>query len=196
MSSFNARLRLPGRSKLPLGVEVDIHHERMTLTSGDRTVAVWPLTDLDVANQSDGFHIRVDGEEVVLNVAESARFAAELGLSQRPDRQVRADQGAHTPAHQAASRNGAPKTEGKVPGRPVAEATSDRELKGVQRRISGIAKALASDSVTPAAAFTQWLSLLKEINRLHGQGSLPTDLFYQLNTQMLDLIPEPSPIPA
>jgi hypothetical protein len=62
--------------------------------------------------------------------------------------------------------------------------------------MSGIAKALASDSVTPAAAFTQWLSLLKEINRLHGQGSLPTDLFYQLNTQMLDLIPEPSPIPA
>lgn len=196
MSSFNARLRLPGRSKIPLGVEVDICHERMTLTSGDRTVAVWPLADLDVATRSDGFHIRVDGEEVVLNVAESTRFAAELGLSQRPDRLVRADQGAHSPAHQAASHNGAPKTDGKIPGRPVVESTSDEELKGVQRRMSGIAKALASDSVTPAAAFAQWLSLLKEINRLHGQGSLPTDLFYQLNTQMLDLIPEPSPIPA
>jgi hypothetical protein len=170
----------------------------MTLTSGDRTVAVWPLADLDVANQSDGFHIRVDGEEVVLNVAESTRFAAELGLSRRPDRLagVRADQGVHSPAHQAAGHNGAPRTDGKIPGRPAAEATSDQELKGVQRRISRIAKALASDSVTPAAAFAQWLGLLKEINRLHGQGSLPTDLFYQLNTRMLDLIPEPSPIPA
>ena len=46
MSSFNARLRLPG-SRLPLGVEVDIVHERMTVVSGERTLAEWPLERLD-----------------------------------------------------------------------------------------------------------------------------------------------------
>jgi hypothetical protein len=63
-------------------------------------------------------------------------------------------------------------------------------------RISDIAKALTSDSVSPAAAFAQWLKLLKEINRRHGQGSMPTDLYYRLNTQILDLIPDPAPVPA
>jgi len=64
------------------------------------------------------------------------------------------------------------------------------------RRISDIAKALTSDSVSPAAAFAQWLTLLKEINRRHGQGSMPTDLYYRLNTQLLDLIPVPTPLPS
>ena len=201
MSTFNARLRLPGRSKLPLGVEVDICHERMTLTSGERTVAVWPLVELDVASQSDGFHIKVDGDEVVLTVTESTRFAAELGINERPRRLAvaRADQGARSQVHGTAShQNGVTKTNGKIISpRPVAETASDENpLEGEQRRISEIAAALTSDSVTPAAAFAQWLRFLKEINRRHGQGSMPTDLFYQLNTQILDLIPEPTPIPA
>ncbi len=88
MSTFTARLRLPGRTKLPLSVEVDIQHERMTLTSGDRTVGVWPLADLEVVSQSDGFHIRLDGDEVVLNVAEPKRFAAALGINEQPRRLV------------------------------------------------------------------------------------------------------------
>ena len=198
MSTFSARLRLPGRSKLPLGVEVDIHHERMTLTSGDRTVAVWPLAQLDVVNQADGFHIKVDDEELVLNVTESTRFAAELGISPKQMAEARSDQEApsraqETPSHQ----NGVPEANGKIISlRPGAETESDEGQLDMQRRITEIAEALTSDSVTPAAAFAQWLRLLKEINRRHGQGSMPADLFYQLNTQILDLIPEPTPIPA
>ena len=34
--------------------------------------------------------------------------------------------------------------------------------------------------------------LLKEINRRLGEGSLPTSLFYQLNTHLLELMPEPA----
>lgn len=173
MSSFNARLRLPGQSKLPLGVEVDISHERMTLTAGDRTVAAWSLEELDVSSLSDGFHIKIDDDEIILNVAESKRFAAELGIAKRP-------------------------TNGKIMSLPpIAGATLDGEpLDDVQRRISDIAKALTSDSMSPAMAFAQWLSLLKEINLQHGQGSMPTDLYYRLNTQLLGLIPEPAPLPA
>lgn len=162
-----ARLRLPGQAKLPLGVEVDIGHERMTLTSGDRTVAVWPLDELDIDSQSDGFHIKVDGEEVVLSVAESIRFAAELGVGKRAKPRVEST---------------------------TVETPPQRE--DFQRRISEVATALRSDAVSPADAFARWLKLLKEINRRHGQGSLPLDQFYRLNTELLDLIPEPEPTPT
>jgi hypothetical protein len=201
MSSFNARLRLPGHSKLPLGVEVDISYERMTLTAGDRTVAAWPLEELDIASRSDGFHIKVDGEEMVLKVADSTRFASELGIGKRPGHLavVGTDRPAYTELTEAdGHQNSLPRTNGQIfSPRPVAGITSgEDQLDDMKRRISDIAKALTSDSVSPAAAFAQWLKLLKEINRRHGQGSMSTDLYYRLNTQLLDLIPEPNPIPT
>jgi hypothetical protein len=58
-------------------------------------------------------------------------------------------------------------------------------------RVSQVSAALNSTSVSPAAAFADWLRLLKEINRRHRQGSMTSDLFYELNTKLLDLIPEP-----
>jgi hypothetical protein len=202
MSSFNARLRLPGRTKLPLGVEVDIHHERMTLTSGDRTVAAWPLEKLEVDSQSDGFHIKVDGEEMVLNVTDATRFAAELGVDKRSPRpltlvgaeQPRSAQPSIMDLHQ----NRHLRTGGKtISPRPTAETTPHAgPFEDVQLRISDVAHALTSDSVSPAAAFAQWLNLLKEINSRHGQGSMPTELYHRLNTQLLDLIPLPAPLPS
>jgi hypothetical protein len=200
MSSFNARLRLPGRSRLPLGVGVDISHERMTLTAGDRTVAAWPLEVLEVSSLSDGFHIKVDGDDFVLDVSDSTRFAAELGIGERPRRLAVAGAGqrAHSELSSAYSHQNSFRTNGKIISpRPIADARrAEGNLDDVQRRISDIAEALTSDSVSPAAAFAHWLGLLKEINRRHGQGSMPTDLYYRLNTQLLDLIPEPAPIPA
>jgi hypothetical protein len=185
MSTFTARLRLPGHTRLPLGVEVDILHERMTLTAGDRTVANWPLEELEVASLFDGFHIKVGDEEMILNVADSKRFATELGIGRpRPE----------------AHHNGSHRSNGTtVPLRPLPEATADEEqFYEMKRRISDIAEALGSDSVSPPEALARWLSLLKELNRRHGQGSMPTYLYCQLNSQLLDLMPEPTlaPIPA
>ena len=183
MSTFTARLRLPGHSRLPLGVEVDIIHERMTLTAGERTVANWPLEELEVASLFDGFHIKVGGEEMILNVTDSKRFASELGIGrQGPD------------SHH---NNGSHRANGKnVPLRPLPETTPDEEkFYEMKRRISDIAEALGSDSVSPAEALARWLSLLKELNRLHGRGSIPTHLYCQLNTQLLELIPEPVLVP-
>ena len=129
MSTFTARLHLPGRAKLPLGVEIDIQHERMTLTSGDRTVAVLRLEDLDVISMSDGFHMKVDGEDVVLIVSESSRFAAELGIKEHRRLAV------------------------VKPKQPVVKARSDEEyLPDLERRIIETREALRSDAVTPAQA--------------------------------------------
>ena len=197
MSSFNARLRLPGRTKLPLGVEVDIRHERMVLTAGDRTVATWPLDEIVVASRSDGFHIKVDGDEVILYVSDSTRFAAELGIGRRL-----AVVGADQPRHIDLSAKDEPQNslpqvnEETFAPRPATETTPERNsIEDMQHRIADIAKALTSDAVSPADAFAQWLAFLKEINRRHGQGSMPSSQYYLLNTQLLDLIPEPASSP-
>jgi len=201
MSSFNARLRLPGRTKLPLGVEVDIRHERMILTAGDRTVATWPLEEIVITSRSDGFHIKVDGDEVILYVSDSTRFASELGIGRQPARRLTVV-GADQPRHIDLStkdepQNSLPQVNEEIfAPLPATEITPIRDsMEDMQRRISEIAKALTSDAVSPADAFAQWLALLKEINRRHGQGSMPSAQFYLLNTQLLDLIPEPAPTP-
>lgn len=80
MTSFDARLRLLGQTGLPLGVEVDLSDERMILKAGDSKVADWPLGDIRIVSRSDGFHVQAEGEEIVLNVTDAARFAVELGV--------------------------------------------------------------------------------------------------------------------
>jgi hypothetical protein len=164
-------------------VEVDILHERMTLTAGDRTVANWPLDELEVSSLFDGFHIKVGGEEMILNVTDTKRFATELGVGrQRPE----------------SHHNGSHRTNGKVlPLRPSPETAPDEEqYYELKRRISDIAEALHSELVSPAEALARWLSLLKELNRRHQEGPMPTYLYCQLNGQLLDLLPEPDLVPT
>ena len=170
MSTFSARLHLPGRARLPLGVEIDIQGERMIVTSGDRNVAVLPLEDLDVVSRADGFHVKIDGEEVVLIVGDSSRFAAALGIKEHRRLSV------VTPKRRAA-----------VP------SSNEDELTDMERRVLEVRESLKSESVTPSQACAQWLGLLKDLNRQHGQGSIATGMFYRLNTEVLELITEPAP---
>lgn len=172
MPSFSARLHLPG-TRLPLSVEVDVSDERMRLTAGDREVADWPMSDIAVAVQSDGFHLTVDNEEIVLNPADSAHFAEVIGLT-----------GANLPEVVGNGRAS------------DARSLAPSELKQLRyeflkSRVSEMAELINSTSVAPEQVFSQWLKLLKDINRRHGSGSIPTHVFYELNTELLDLIPEP-----
>lgn len=80
MTSFEARIRIIGDTTLPLGVEVDLSDERMLVTSDGNTIASWSLDDIQVLARGNGFLIEAEGEEVVLNVRDQARFAAEIGL--------------------------------------------------------------------------------------------------------------------
>jgi hypothetical protein len=195
MSSFSARLRLPGQSRLPLGVEVDIRHERMTLTAGDRTVGAWPLEKLEVASQPDGFHIKIDGDLLVLDVADSSRFATEMGIDRESPKRLSVVETTQPTQTELAPANGEQNGSLETNGNVIIETVRAEDLiDEIERRISEIATALVSDSVSPAAALSGWLTLLKEINRLHGEGSMPTHQYYRLNTRLLDLIPEPDPI--
>lgn len=179
MSSFDGRLHMPGYSRIPLGVEVDITDERMTLTSGQRTIGAWSLKEVDIASMSDGFHIKLDDEEVVLSVFESERFASELGPAVRKA----------TPAMAVSSvaANGA-RTSTRS---SQVDLSDDEGFDDVKRRIADLSVAVTMDSVAPSEVFGRWLRLLKEINLRHGRAAMPTPLFHRLNTQLLELIPEP-----
>ena len=86
MSSFEARLRLDGDTGPPLGVEVDLTGARMSVKTGEVEVADWGLDEIRVTALENGFHIRAEGEVVVLDVTNDAEFAVELGLtSAHPD---------------------------------------------------------------------------------------------------------------
>lgn len=166
MSLFDARLRVPGHTKLPVNVVVDIAGETLSVTTGDKRLGEWSLNALHFSAQSDGFHVRLDDQDVVLAVDDSARFALELGS-----------------AGQHRQRTGI--------ARRLAGITPDEQFEDLKRRIAAVAQALADDNTSPEHAFGQWLRLLKDINVHHGQGSMPTPLFYRLNTQLLELIPTP-----
>ena len=80
MSSFEGRLRVGGDTEAPVHVEIDLTGDRLKLTAGDIEVADWAREEFRVTALTDGFHVRAEGEEVVLDVTEDARFALELGL--------------------------------------------------------------------------------------------------------------------
>lgn len=78
MTQYDGRLRLVGSTSLPLGVEIDLSGNRMTLSASGSEVADWKLDEIDISEESDGFHIEAEGEEVILNVADELRFSVEL----------------------------------------------------------------------------------------------------------------------
>jgi hypothetical protein len=79
MTSFDARFRLIGESGFPLGVEIDLTSDRMVVMVDGQSLADWSLNEIKVHSRPDGFHIAAEGEEIILNVSDGARFAREIG---------------------------------------------------------------------------------------------------------------------
>jgi len=84
MAAYDAQLRMDWTDEPPIKVLIDLTDERMTLKSGDVEVADWSLADIRVSPMPDGFHVRAEGEEIVLDVTEDAQFALDLGLRHAP----------------------------------------------------------------------------------------------------------------
>lgn len=80
MSSFEAMLRMYGDGGPPLDVTIDVSEDHLHLRAGHTEVADWPLSEIRVSALEDGFHVRAEGEDIVLQVPDDARFAVELGL--------------------------------------------------------------------------------------------------------------------
>ena len=183
MPSFDARLRFPGQTRLPINVMVDIVDQQIRFISGGQVLGEWSLEGVEVKPKSDGFHLTLDQEEVILSVTDADRFAGELGVGGP----------APTPSRRNAGGDGYSGRKG-LSSR-LRGVDPEEQFDDVKRRIEILALALTNDAVSPEDAFGRWLRLLKEINRRHGQGAMPTPLFYRLNTELLDLIPAPATTP-
>lgn len=80
MTAFDARLQIEGEDTQPLPVVVDLTGERLTMSINDQEIADWAKDEMRIQALPDGFHIRAEGEAIVLDVTEDAQFALELGL--------------------------------------------------------------------------------------------------------------------
>ena len=80
MGSFNARLRVIGQTGFPVPVVLDLTDEQLTVTTDSGRLANWNIAEIDISTRADGFHVEAEGEEILLNVTDSARFAVELGV--------------------------------------------------------------------------------------------------------------------
>ena len=175
MSSYDARLRIPGQTKVPVGIIVDISEEGLALKSGEKVIAEWPHDALNTTVVDDGFHIKVDGEELILTVEDVKAFATDLGVPLPRPKPT-----AQPPTKVSLDRN----------------AIEEQRFEELNQKADDVEACLSSANVDPSAAFRKWLRLLKDVNRRHGQGTLPTHQFYVLNTRLLDMIPEPDRAPA
>lgn len=80
MATYDARLQIEGDENQAMPVVVDLTDNRLHLKIGSEEVADWGREEMRIQALPDGFHIRAEGEAVILDVTEDARFALELGL--------------------------------------------------------------------------------------------------------------------
>ena len=80
MSRYDGSMRLTDRSDVPLEVTVDLTDERMLLHTSSSIIGDWALEELLIRGEDDGFHVRVEGEEVVITTNDDPGLALELGL--------------------------------------------------------------------------------------------------------------------
>ncbi len=84
MAVYDAQLRLSGADDAPIHVVIDLTDDRFNLKAGDVEVADWARKEIRVSPMLDGFHIRAEGEEIILDVTDDAHFALDLGLRNAP----------------------------------------------------------------------------------------------------------------
>lgn len=84
MPQFDGLLRMPGEQGPGLGVHIDLTSELLTVRSDTTEIGSWPLSSIRVNALPDGFHLRAEGDEVILDLAHDAEFAIALGLKTAP----------------------------------------------------------------------------------------------------------------
>ncbi len=80
MGKYDAKLLIEGEDTQATPVVVDLTGDRVTLSIGEEEVADWAKEGMRIQALPDGFHIMADGEAIVLDVTDDARFALELGM--------------------------------------------------------------------------------------------------------------------
>ena len=93
-AELTGTIKMAGEAEPGIRVEIHLDQEELRLMSPHGTLGRWPLDQIGVSARVDGFHLRVEGEELVLSTSDDARFAMALGVrstsSPRLNRQLAA----------------------------------------------------------------------------------------------------------
>jgi hypothetical protein len=81
---FDGLLRLPGEVGPGLAVQIDLTDDLIALRAESGDIGSWPRDQVRINALDDGFHLRVEGEVVILDVAQDAEFALACGLTAGP----------------------------------------------------------------------------------------------------------------
>jgi hypothetical protein len=80
MGAFAGSMRIAEDFQGPIRVIVDLDAERLSIRAGEVDIGSWPLAEVGVRGEDDGFHLRMEGEEVVLDPDDLLGFAKAIGL--------------------------------------------------------------------------------------------------------------------
>lgn len=85
MAAYDGQLRILGTDESPIHVLVDLTEDnRVVVSAGEFEVGDWSRNEIRISAETDGFHLRAEGEEMLLDITEDARFALDLGMRNAP----------------------------------------------------------------------------------------------------------------
>lgn len=116
------RMRGDLENAVPVEVIIDDEH-RLRIVAGSELIGEWPQDQLGVHALNDGFAIRAEGEEFVLNTNDDVAVAESLGLATASPRLARRVAASHRPPE--------PEAEPEVPRRRSQIAAITFALGGV-----------------------------------------------------------------
>ena len=79
-ADLTGTVRMMGETDSTIRVEIHLEDEELRLVSRHGELGRWPLSDIGVAAKLDGFHLRIEGEELIVATNDDARFALALGI--------------------------------------------------------------------------------------------------------------------
>lgn len=80
MGRYDGSLRMVTPDSPVLQVSIDLDSERMVLHTDSDVLGDWALEELLIRGEDDGFHIRVEGEEAIIQTNDDPGMALEIGL--------------------------------------------------------------------------------------------------------------------
>ncbi len=64
MGHFEGSLKMQGEIGAGINVEIDLEHERLLIKTRSTVLGEWSLSDVGIQSANDGFHLRIEGEQV------------------------------------------------------------------------------------------------------------------------------------
>jgi len=86
MGHYEGSLRLLWEEGSPLQVVLILEDEVLEIHGSGGVIGSWPLSEVAVRGEEDGFRLYIEGEEVILTTEDDGAFALEIGLHAAPPR--------------------------------------------------------------------------------------------------------------